>query len=71
MFVPAATPPAVLAKLHAGTEQALRSEATRERFDNLGAEPAPMPQQQFAELIGREMESTGSLIRGAGIRVGN
>jgi hypothetical protein len=30
-----------------------------------------MPQQQFAELIGREMESTGSLIRGAGIRVGN
>ncbi|MBO1012431.1 tripartite tricarboxylate transporter substrate binding protein [Achromobacter sp. SD115] len=71
MFAPAATPPAVLAKLHAGTEQALRSETTRERFENLGAEPAPMPQQQFAELISREMESTGSLIRGAGIRVGN
>lgn len=71
MFVPASAPSAVLARLHDGTVKALRSETTRARFENLGAEPAPMPQAQFAQRVATEMASTAELIRGAGIRAGN
>ena len=54
-----------------GTVQALGSEATRTRFENLGAEPAPMPQAGFAQRVASEMETTTGLIRSAGIRAGN
>lgn len=71
MFVPASTPPAILAKLHDATVRALGSDTTRARFANLGADPAPMPQAEFADRVTREMASTTGLIRSAGIRAGN
>lgn len=71
MFVPASTPPAILAKLHDATVRALGSDTTRARFANLGADAAPMPQAEFADRVTREMASTSSLIRSAGIRAGN
>ncbi|MBB1593180.1 tripartite tricarboxylate transporter substrate-binding protein [Achromobacter sp. UMC46] len=71
MFVPASISGPVLDTLHSGAVQALSSDTTRQRFDGLGVEPAPMPQQQFAELIRVEMETTTRLIRDAGIRAGN
>jgi len=71
MFVPASTPPAILARLHEGTVQALGSEATRTRFENLGAEPAPMPQAGFAQRVASEMETTTGLIGSDDIRAGD
>lgn len=71
MFMPASVPPSILTKLHDGTVEALSTETTRARFKNLGAEPAPMPQAQFAAQVVAEMANTADLIRSAGIRAGN
>ncbi|MFY0479921.1 Bug family tripartite tricarboxylate transporter substrate binding protein [Achromobacter marplatensis] len=71
MFVPASTSGPVLDTLHSGTVQALSSATTRQRFDGLGADSAPMPQRQFSELVRVEMEATTRLIRDAGIRASN
>jgi tripartite-type tricarboxylate transporter receptor subunit TctC len=69
MFVSAKTPPDVVARLHAETLTALQSEEVRARFGRLGAEPAAMPQKDFALLVTNEAATTAALIKKAGIRV--
>jgi tripartite-type tricarboxylate transporter receptor subunit TctC len=69
MFAPAKTPAAVLARLHAETVRALNSDEARPRLEKLGAEPAPMPQQQFAKRVREETAATAALIKQAGIRL--
>lgn len=69
MFVPAMTPPAVVARLHDETSRILQNETVRERLRNLGAEIAPMPQPEFAALVRTEATGAAALIRKANIRV--
>lgn len=69
MFVPSKTPEAVVMRLHAETVRALKSDEVRARLDKLGAEAAPMPQQQFAQLVRDETVATSALIKQAGIRL--
>ncbi|WP_159916117.1 tripartite tricarboxylate transporter substrate binding protein [Pantoea sp. 18069] len=69
MFAPARTPATVLARLHAETVRALDSDEARPRLEKLGAQPAPMPQQQFATLVRDETAATAALIKQAGIRL--
>ena len=71
MFVPASTPPAILARLHDATIRALGSDTTRARFANLGADGAHAA-SEFADQVIREMASTTGLIRQApASRAGN
>ena len=54
IVAPAGVPRAIVTKLNAAINQALASQTVRERFAAIGAEPAPVTPEQFAELIRRE-----------------
>lgn len=69
MFLPSKTPVNVVARLHEETVRALKSDEVRGRLEKLGAESAPMPQQQFAQLVRQEAAATSALIKQAGIRI--
>lgn len=69
MFLPTRTPEAVMTRLHAETLRALNSDEVRARLEKLGAEAAPMSQQQFAQLVRDETAATTTLIKQAGIRL--
>ncbi|WP_137896217.1 tripartite tricarboxylate transporter substrate binding protein [Ramlibacter sp. 2FC] len=68
MFVPARTPAEVVRRLHAETTRALASAAVRERLEPLGAELAPMPQEQFGTLVRSEAASIAALIKQVGLK---
>jgi tripartite-type tricarboxylate transporter receptor subunit TctC len=69
LFAPAATPPAVLAKLHGEINRVLAQPETKELLLRQGAEVQPMTDAAFRELIKTEYERWGRVIREAKIRV--
>jgi tripartite-type tricarboxylate transporter receptor subunit TctC len=54
LFAPAATPPAVIAKINGAVAQALQAPDLAKRLMEQGGEPAPMSPQQFADFIKAE-----------------
>jgi tripartite-type tricarboxylate transporter receptor subunit TctC len=69
LFAPAATPGAVLAKLHGEIDRVLAQPDTRELLLKQGAEPLPMADAEFRELLRTEYERWGRVIREAKIKV--
>jgi tripartite-type tricarboxylate transporter receptor subunit TctC len=69
LFAPAATPPAVLAKLHGEINRVLAQPETKELLLRQGAEVQPMTDAAFRELIKTEYERWGKVIREAKIKV--
>jgi tripartite-type tricarboxylate transporter receptor subunit TctC len=66
---PAATPRAIVTKLHAGAAAVLRSPDSREYFAAHGAEPGGESPEEFASLIRSEHAKWGKVVREAGIRL--
>src|SRR3954469_17978693 len=56
LFLPAATPPAVVAKLAAALEKARADEKVRERYRTLGVEMLDMSRAQFAAYVRDDYE---------------
>ena len=69
LFAPAATPGAVLAKLHGEIDRILAQPDTKELLLNQGAEVQPMSDTAFRELLKTEYERWGKVIREAKIKV--
>ncbi len=69
LFAPAATPPAIIARLNAETVAFLRASDTRERLLKSGIEAVTSTPDEFAALIKADMARTGKIIRAAGIRM--
>ena len=69
VFAPAGTPSAVVARLNETMTAALRTPEMKERLARMGAEPAPMSSQQFAELIRRELAKYEQVVKFSGARV--
>jgi tripartite-type tricarboxylate transporter receptor subunit TctC len=69
IFAPAATPAPIVAQLNQAFTAALRSPEMRERLARMGAEPAPMSPQEFAQLITRELAKYEKVVRFSGARV--
>ncbi len=69
VFAPAGTPPAVVARLNAAMTAALRTPDMRERLARMGAEPAPMSSEQFAELVRNELAKYEKVVKFSGARV--
>jgi tripartite-type tricarboxylate transporter receptor subunit TctC len=69
LFAPSATPGAVLAKLHREIDRILAQPDTRELLLRQGAEPLPMSDAAFRELLKTEYERWGKVIREAKIKV--
>jgi len=69
VFVPTGTPPAIVARLNETMTAALRTPEMKERLARMGAEPAPMSSQQFAELVRSELAKYEKLVKFSGARV--
>jgi tripartite-type tricarboxylate transporter receptor subunit TctC len=70
-FVPARTPPGVIAKINADTNAALAHPPVRSRFEELGATPKGSTPAELAAFLKSEIEKWGPVIREAKIRVEN
>ncbi|MCC2632667.1 MAG: tripartite tricarboxylate transporter substrate binding protein [Ramlibacter sp.] len=68
MIVPAATPPAVVKRLHEEVLKALASPEVKERMVKLGAEPFTMEPAAFNAYIRTEMESAALIAKTANLK---
>ncbi|MEH3086983.1 MAG: tripartite tricarboxylate transporter substrate binding protein [Xylophilus ampelinus] len=69
IYMPASTPPAVQAKVHAAVNKVLAMPETKTRLEAVGAELSPMTQPDFAKFQQREFQRYGALIQKNGIKV--
>jgi tripartite-type tricarboxylate transporter receptor subunit TctC len=63
LFVPAATPPAIVQRLHAEFAKAVRAPEVQTRFQELGAETVMNASTEFAQFLRTESERLGALIK--------
>jgi len=68
MLAPAGTPRAIVERLNAEISKAMNDPETRTRLANLGGEPASGTPEQAGEMLKREYEQWGRVIREAGIK---
>jgi len=69
VFAPAGTPKPVVDRLHDEFERALRSPEIVERLSKMGAKPAPMSPQAFADFVRAEQQKYGKIVKASGARV--
>jgi tripartite-type tricarboxylate transporter receptor subunit TctC len=69
LFLPAKTPSDIAVRLHKETATALQTPAVQERLAQLGFEPMPMSQEQFATWFRRDVEGHARLVKVANIRL--
>jgi tripartite-type tricarboxylate transporter receptor subunit TctC len=70
-FVPARTPPDVIARINADTNAALAYAPVKSRFEELGANPKGSTQAELAAFLKSEIDKWGPVIREAKIKVEN
>lgn len=69
VFAPAGTPAPIVARLNESFTAALRTTDMRERLARMGAEPAPMSSEQFAQLVRSELAKYEKVVKFSGARV--
>jgi tripartite-type tricarboxylate transporter receptor subunit TctC len=70
-FVPARTPPDVIARINADTNAALAHAPVQSRFEELGANPKGSTEAELAAFLRSEIDKWGPVIREARIKVEN
>jgi tripartite-type tricarboxylate transporter receptor subunit TctC len=70
-FVPAKTPPDVIARINADTNAALAHASVKPRFEELGATPKGSTPTELAAFLKSETDKWGPVIRDARIKVEN
>lgn len=68
LVAPAATPKAIVTRLHAEVQKALQTREVRERMSAVGGEVNPGTAEQFAALIHSERQRYEKLVREANIK---
>src|SRR4051812_44130134 len=68
MFVPAATPAAVVRRLHEEVVKALASADVKERMSKLGADPFTMTPDAFNAYIKTEMDAAAQIAKAANLK---
>jgi tripartite-type tricarboxylate transporter receptor subunit TctC len=70
VMAPAATPPAVVARLHAAFLSAVEAPETRERYAGLGVDPVvSQSPAAFATFVREEFTRWEKVVRGSGIQL--
>ncbi len=69
LVAPAATPPAMVARLHQVFSAALNAPETKARFGLLMAEPVASSPEQFSNFMKRELAKYESVVKSTGARV--
>jgi len=67
LFVPAGTPPAIVARIHGEFAKALKAPDVVARLSDLNAEPIMSTPEDFASHLRRENQTLGRLIKARGI----
>jgi len=67
IFVPAKTPPEIVARLHDETQKALDVPSVQERYAKLGVEPLRLTQEEFVKYFHNDVEDTVKLVKAAKI----
>jgi len=65
---PAGTPAAITDKLHTEIDAILNNPAMKPKFENLGAEPAPMTTAELKTFIAAEVDKWAEVIKFADIK---
>jgi len=68
LLVPAQTPAGIIARLNQRITSVLKSAAVRERFSQLGAEPAATTPQEFEHHLKVKLEEVARLVKLAGMK---
>jgi tripartite-type tricarboxylate transporter receptor subunit TctC len=67
VFVPAATPQQIVARLHEETRKALQTAVVKDRLAKFGSEPMDLTLAQFDAAFRKEIESNEKLVKAANI----
>jgi tripartite-type tricarboxylate transporter receptor subunit TctC len=68
MFAPAATPPEIIAKLHAAVAAVLGRQDMKEQWASNGVDYVSVSTAQFAARLREDYERTGALLKSAGVK---
>jgi tripartite-type tricarboxylate transporter receptor subunit TctC len=69
IFVPKATPPAIVAKLENAAMEAIASPDVSAKLSNLGVEPSGMPGAEFAQVVDRDLHQAIEVARAANVKI--
>ena len=69
MFAPAGTPADIVDKINRDVGRVLQTPEVKERLAALGAEAMPMSPAEFRKFVRDEIDDSGKVIKGAGIKV--
>ena len=69
LFVPKATPPAIVAKLEAAAIEAIKSPDVSAKLRNLGVQPSGMPGAEFAQVVARDLRQAVTVARAANVKI--
>ena len=69
ILAPAATPPAVIARLNTELNAVLNDPAVRERLATLGIDPTPGTPEQFRQQMQKDLAAYGPIVKAAGIKL--
>jgi tripartite-type tricarboxylate transporter receptor subunit TctC len=70
VFVPAKTPPAVIARLHQQTQKTLATPSMREKLAKLGVEPMAMTSSELDALVKAEIPINATIVKAVNIKAG-
>ena len=69
LFLPARTPPDVVAKLHDSVVKTVNTPAVREKLIATGADPLTMTPDEFTRFLRVDIEMWGRVVKAAGVKV--
>jgi tripartite-type tricarboxylate transporter receptor subunit TctC len=69
LFLPARTPPDVVAKLHDSVVKTVNTPAVREKLIGTGADPLTMTPDEFTRFLRADIEMWGRVVKAAGVKV--
>ena len=69
LFAPAGTPRAIVDKLNTEALRIVRLPEVRDRLNAAGAEPSPLPTDEFAAFVKKEIEKWGKIVAATGMTV--
>ncbi len=70
VFVPAKTPPAIIAKLYQQTQKTLAAASMREKLAKLGVEPMAMTSTELDALVKAEIPVNAAIVKAVNLKAG-
>lgn len=69
VIMPASTPPEIVARIQAALAEVLQSEAVREAYARMGADPSPSKPEEYRKMVLETYKSWGDFIKERDIKL--